>query len=376
MQILKFSQYLLCLSSLLLFSVFPVQGKDNINSEQSKKISAQKATDISQNFQKTVSEPSTPVKNSLDKNVHIALIYPSADISDFWVRNYTALIKRLEELKIPFDVQEFSSRQIEHALQTKYTDDVIAHAQDYDFVIFGPSELEIQSKNIQKLSKEKRFKTFIWAFHTPDEKWRYTPDVWFDFSSSMGAKVLCDYLVGDLGHNISFALNRGIPGITDNQRSSEFSDCVENNGDWINMYEHFGQYQEKGGEDGAKLIAKNFPEVTMIHNANTAMTMGTINALTEIGKIDDIFVTGWGGTAKEIEEIRLGKLNATPMRMSDDLGVATAEAIKYYLEGRAEQVPIIYLGRITVASSKMSSDELDKLSQEAFRYSGTEGTQN
>lgn len=192
----------------------------------------------------------------------------------------------------------------------------------------------------------------------------------------MGAKVLCNYLVEDLGHDIYFALNRGIPGVTDNQRSSEFSDCVETEGDWINMYEHFGQYQKKGGEDGARLIAKNFPEVTMIHNANTAMTMGTIDALTEIGKIDDIFVTGWGGTAKEIEEIRLGKLNATPMRISDDVGVATAEAIKYYLEKRAEQVPIIYLGRITVASSKMSSDELDKLSQEAFRYSGTEGTQN
>lgn len=136
------------------------------------------------------------------------------------------------------------------------------------------------------------------------------------------------------------------------------------------MYEHFGQYQEKGGEDGARLIAKNFPEVTMIHNANTAMTMGTINALTEVGKVDDIFITGWGGTAKELDEIRKGTLNATPMRMSDDVGVATAEAVKYYLEGKADKVPVIYLGRITVASSKMSPEQLDKLSQEAFRYSG------
>ncbi|WP_439333235.1 substrate-binding domain-containing protein [Vibrio viridaestus] len=332
--------------------------------------SEQNSDVITRNFQNTVSSNSKPTTLNLDDKVKIALIYPSADISDFWIRNYKALIKRLNELNIPYEIQEFSSRQIEHALQTKYIDDVLDNASSYDFVIFGPSELEVQSKNIQKLSKSTEFKTFIWAFHTPNPSWHYTPDAWFDFSSSMGAQVLCHYLIEDLGTDVNFALNRGIPGVTDDQRSQEFSDCVEENGNWLNMYEHFGQYQKKGGEDGAKLIVKNFPEVTMLHNANTAMTMGAIDALTELGKVNDIFITGWGGTAKEVEKIKEGVLNATPMRMSDDVGVATAEAIKYYLEGRADQVPTIYLGRITVASSKMSPEQLEMLSQEAFRYSG------
>ena len=214
------------------------------------------------------------------------------------------------------------------------------------------------------------FNTFIWAFHTPDNSWESLPDAWFDFSSSMGSNVLCEYLINDLGNEVYFSLNRGIPGVTDNQRSQEFSDCVEEKADWINMYEHFGQYQKRGGEDGAKLIIKNFPEVTMLHNANTAMTIGAIEALKESNKLDDIFVTGWGGTAKEIEKIKQGELNATPMRMSDDLGVATAEAIKLYLEERAYMVPKIYLGRITIATSKMTTEQLDSLTKEAFRYSG------
>lgn len=330
---------------------------------------AAKTENQASTFQHVVSSPSIPITTEIKDPIRIALIYPSADISDFWVRNYQAMIKRLEELNLPFIADEYSSRQIEHALQTKYVDDVLNAENTYDYVIFGPSELGIQSNNIQKLSAHKDFKTFIWAFHTPDPNWQSTPDAWFDFSSSLGAKALCKSLIEELGDGVLFALNRGIPGVTDNQRSGDFADCVENNGDWINMYEHFGQYQKTGGADGANLITKNFPEVTMLHNANTAMTMGAIEALKSKQKLHDIFVTGWGGTAKEIEKIKSGELDATPMRMSDDLGVATAEAIKYYLEGKEEAIPAIYLGRVTVVNSKMSHEEIDKLTHEAFRYS-------
>lgn len=337
---------------------------------QEKQLISRSKLEIENAFQNTVSSPSTPITKTITSPIRIALIYPSADVSDFWVRNYTAMTRRLEELNIPFVADQFSSRQIEHSLQTRYSHEVINSEKPYDFVIFGPSELDIQAENIQALSQSDKFKTFIWAFHTPNKTWKHVPDAWFDFSSSMGAKVLCDYVVKDLGEDIYFALNRGIPGITDTQRSQDFSDCVEEKGGWINMYEHFGQYQPQGGADGARLIAKNFPEVTMLHNANTAMTMGALEVLDKLKLNDKIFITGWGGTAKEIQEIRNGELNATPMRMSDDLGVGTAEAIKYYLEGKPESVPIIYLGRITVVNNKMSAAEIDGLSAEAFRYSG------
>ena len=45
-------------------------------------------------------------------------------------------------------------------------------------------------------------------------------------------------------------------------------------------------------------------------------------------------------------------------------------AIKYYLEDRDEDVPQIYLGRIEVVDKSMSDEQIDKLSQKAFRYSG------
>ena len=58
------------------------------------------------------------------------------------------------------------------------------------------------------------------------------------------------------------------------------------------------------------------------------------------------------------------------MRMGDDVGAATAEAIKAHMEGRQDELPFVFLGRITVAHDQMNPDELDALEQEAFRFSG------
>ncbi|WP_435669656.1 hypothetical protein [Maritalea sp.] len=56
--------------------------------------------------------------------------------------------------------------------------------------------------------------------------------------------------------------------------------------------------------------------------------------------------------------------------MGDDVGAATAEAIKADLEDRADEVLFVFLGRITIAHDEMSADEFNALETEAFRFSG------
>jgi autoinducer 2-binding protein LuxP len=165
-------------------------------------------------------------------------------------------------------------------------------------------------------------------------------------------------------------MNRGIPGVTDNQRSGDFKDCVAENGGWTMVYEHYGEYQREGGFAGTNLIMQAYPEATVIHNANTAMSMGSVEAQVAAGKEKEIFSTGWGGTGLELDAIRRGELDATPMRMGDDVGAATAEAIKANLEGRDAELPLVFLGRITVAHDQLSAAEIDDLEKEAFRFSG------
>ena len=321
-------------------------------------------------LQAVVGGDAVPFAGALDNPVQIALIYPSADTSDFWARNYLAMTKRLDQLGIAYETTEFASRQIEHSLQSTYANQVEQDADLYDYVIFGPSELAIQADNIDKLAGNDGFSTYVWAFHTPLKDLGNQPDAWFDFSSAAGALTMCDYMIGRLGEGVTMAMNRGIPGITDNQRSGDFKSCVEEKAGWTTVYEHYGEYQREGGFEGTTLIMQAYPEAGIIHNANTAMAMGSVEAQVSMGKEKDIFSTGWGGTGLELDAIRRGELDATPMRMGDDVGAATAEAIKADLEGRAEELPLVFLGRITVAHDEMSAEELDALQEEAFRFSG------
>ena len=321
-------------------------------------------------LQAVVGSAAVPFTGTQDAPVQIALIYPSADTSDFWARAYLALTKRLDELGITYETTEFASRQIEHSLQSTYASQVEQDADLYDYVIFGPSELAIQADNIDKLASNDGFATYVWAFHTPLKDLSTQPAAWFDFSSAAGALVMCDYMLGRLGNDVTMAMNRGIPGITDNQRSGDFKACVEEKGNWTTVYEHYGEYQREGGFEGTSLIMQAYPEAKIIHNANTAMAMGSVEAQLAMGKEKEIFSTGWGGTGLELEAIRRGELDATPMRMGDDVGAATAEAIKADLEDRAGDLPLVFLGRITVAHDQMSAEEIDALEQEAFRFSG------
>lgn len=321
-------------------------------------------------LQSVVGAEAVAFKGTLENPVQIALIYPSADTSDFWARNYLALVKRLDQLGIAHETTEFASRQIEHSLQSTYASQVDQDADLYDFVIFGPSELATQADNIDKLAANPDLTTFVWAFHTPLKYLEHQPANWFDFSSAFGALKMCDYMLERLGKDVTYAMNRGIPGITDNQRSGDFKDCVAEKGNWNAVYEHYGEYQREGGFEGTSLILQAYTEAKVIHNANTAMAMGSVEAQVAVGAEKDIFSTGWGGTGLELEAIRRGELDATPMRMGDDVGAATAEAIKYHLENRAEELPFVFLGRITIAHDQMSVDEIDALEKEAFRFSG------
>ncbi|NIA71128.1 substrate-binding domain-containing protein [Pelagibius litoralis] len=321
-------------------------------------------------MRKIVSSEAVPYSGKLDKPIQIALIYPSADVSDFWARAYLAFTKRLDQVGIQYETTEFASRQIEHSLQATYTDQVIQDADIYDFVVFGPSELATQADNIDKLANTEGFTTFVWSFFTPPKYLTKQPAGWFDFSAAEGAELICEYMVDRLGKDITYAMNRGIPGITDNQRSGDFAACVQEKGNWTLAYEHYGEYRREGGFDGTNLILQAYPEAKIIHNANTAMAMGSVEAQIAAEKHKEIFSTGWGGTGLELDAIRRGELDATPMRMGDDVGAAAAEAIKAHMEGRAEELPHVFLGRITIANDQMSLEEIDALEKEAFRFSG------
>jgi len=320
-------------------------------------------------LQAVVAAPAVPISIQLERPIRIAVIYPSQDVSDIWLRSFIAMSARLDELQIPYEAVQFASGMGDHDLQTTYTDLVID--EGYDYVIYGPTELSIQQDNIKRIIDAPGVEVIIWNNDMVIKEWGdEQPLGYHAYAHLDGARRLAQYVIDRWGTEGTFALVRFTPGLLDDNRSDGFRDYLEANSNWKFLYEHYGMGQREGGFDGAQFIATAYPEVDLIHNANTAMAMGAVSAIDSLGLIDEIILTGWGGTGDEVEAIRLGELKATPMRINDDFGVASAEAIKYHLEGRADELPIVFLMRIEILDDLMDEEEIVALEEEAFRYSG------
>jgi len=322
-------------------------------------------------FQESVAGSGEPISVEVEEPIQIAVIYPSQDVSDFWLRAYLAMEARLEEMDVPFEADQFASGMDDHQIQATYTDQVIDNADRYDYVIFGPTELSLQADNVKRLIDHPDLEVIVLNYDQPPQAWGDDqPLAYAGFSHLAGAHIMCNYILENVGTEGTYALVRGTPGSVDNQRSGGFKACLEENADWEMAYEHYGDYMREGGYEAANLILTGYPEVELIHNANTAMAMGSLSAVLAQGRADDLFVTAWGGTGDELEALRLGELDATPMRMGDDVGVALAEILKADLEGRHDDIPLVALGRITIAHKDMEPEEIDALEEEAFRYTG------
>ncbi len=318
-------------------------------------------------FQAIVGESGEAMADPPSEPIKIAFIYPSQDVSDFWLRNYQAMMKRLEEIGLPAVDTQYASDVGDHVIQATYTDQV--EQEDFDYVVFGPTELRVQQDNIKRLIDKPDTEVIVWNFTVVPQEWGSSqPLAYLSFSHLAGALIMCDYVLENLGTEGTMALVRGIPGAIDDQRSGGFKECVTSQSNWEVAYEHYGDFERERGYTGTQQILQAYPEVELIHNANTAMAMGSISAVQEAGS--DVKVTAWGGTGDELEALRHGELWATPMRMSDDVGVATAEVVRAHVEGRTDDIPLVILGRITIVSGETGADVVDAMEREAFRYTG------
>ena len=318
-------------------------------------------------FRAVMAEPGVPMANPPAEPIRIAIIFPSQNVSDFWERGHISLKARLDEMGIPYDIQTFASTSFDHLQQASFGEMVLQ--ADFDYVVYGPAELGAQAANIKSIIDQGDKQVIVWNYDTVLKRWGdEQPLAYVTFSHLDGAANVCRYIIEKLGPEGSFALMRGTPGSLDDQRSGGFRDCMLENSNWEFAYEHYGMAFPEAGFQGGEAIAHSYPEVTLIHSGNTAVAMAAAAGAVSAGAGERIHVTGWGGTGDELVGIRDGRLLATPMRMADDMGIATAEVIRHHLEGKP--TPLVVLGRITIAHGDLSDEEIDALERESFKYSG------
>jgi autoinducer 2-binding protein LuxP len=317
------------------------------------------------------STDAVPVSVEVDRQF-IAFVSPSFNLSEGWARGRIAFEKRLQELKIPFKIDDYGSTDQDHQRQSAHVDAIIAAGTDYyDFVVFGPTELGIQKLNIERMV-EAGLPVVIWNYNTPLKEWGSDrqPLSYVGFDHAEGANLLCEWTLKRTGGVGNFAVMRFIPGFIDDQRNGIFSDCVTKGG-MVNVYDHFAEGDNEKAYQGTQSTLTAYPDIVMIHAGNTATALGAANAAEERGVAGKILINGWGGGRSELDKILAGSLQVTPLRLQDDFGVYPAEMLKMLLEGKRDEIPLVGAGDYLLIDDSFSAQDMLDATEYAFRYSQT-----
>ena len=328
-------------------------------------------------FRDAVRDAAVPITVEVPDEITIAMVFPSLDLSDAWARGHAGLVGRLDELDIPYQLDTFGTEHDDHALQLAHLETTMARG--YDYVIVGPTEILVQMSMIEEMV-EAGMNVIVWNYTTPLQEWgeaRYPdgmqPLAYVGFSHAEGAHILGEYFVDRLRAEVEdvprVAHIRGIPGITDDQRSGIAKQYFEEAGFEI-VHETYANWRRDEGYSATLDIVGAYPDVDHIHIVSTAMAIGAVEALDELGRSGEILINGWGGGAEEQVHMLEGNLHATVMRMQDDWGVALAEIIKYDLEGRLDEVPLAVSGEMQLVDDTATQAAIDEILEYAFRYSG------
>lgn len=301
----------------------------------------------------------------------IAFVSPSFNLSEVFARGRIAFEKRLQELEIPFQIDDYGSTDQDHQRQSSHVDAIIAAGTDrYSLVVFGPTELGIQKANIERML-EAGLKVVLWNYTTPLSDWEgRQPLSYIGFDHAEGAEMICEWTLDRTGGVGDFAVMRFIPGFVDDQRNGTFIDCVEEAG-MVNVYDHFAEGDSEKAYEGTQSTLTAYPDIVMIHAVNTATAMGAATAAVERGVDGDILINGWGGGQSELDAILAGSMQVTPLRMVDDFGVYPAEILKMILEGNENQIPLVSAGEYTLVDDSFSAQDMVDATEFAFRYSQT-----
>ncbi len=328
-------------------------------------------------FRDTVSAAAVPLSVEVSEPISIALVFPSLDLSDAWARGHAGLVGRLDELDVPYRLDTFGTSHDDHSLQLAHLETTMARG--YDYVIVGPTELLVQISMLEEMI-EAGMGVIVWNYTTPLQEWgeaRYPvggqPLAYVGFSHAEGGHILGEYFVERLQREVDgtpkVAHLRGIPGITDDQRSGVPMQHFRDAGFDI-VHETYANWARDQGYAATLNIVGAYPDVDHIHIVSTAMAIGAVEALDEVGRAGEILLNGWGGGSEEQLHLLEGNLHATVMRMQDDWGVALAEIIKYDLEGRIDEVPLAVSGGMQLVDDTASQADIDAILEYAFRYSG------
>lgn len=318
-------------------------------------------------FAERVREAAVPVERTAEP-VRIVVIYPGQQVSDYWRRSLVSFEARLEELRLPYEINSFFSGS------SSFVDNqasLISEAlkNDPDYLVFTLDALR-HRPIVERLIARGRPKILLQNITTPVKAWRdKQPFLYVGFDHLTGTDLLIHYYNQRIGEKKPFAILFGPRGYVSRARGNTFlqaySDPVITN---LRASYYVGYDREKAFNAATEILQLN-PDLEFIYSGSTDIALGAVKAIQHQGRGQDVLTNGWGGGTVELDAIIAGQLDVTVMRMNDDNGVAMAEAIALDAVGKGDQVPVVYSGDFELVTSRDSAERIRNLKNRAFRYS-------
>ncbi|WP_083568482.1 substrate-binding domain-containing protein [Arcobacter sp. LA11] len=329
-------------------------------------ISYSKQERISENFIKIIQEKSKAITKQNQK-IKIVMVYPGNQISDYWRKSKLSFEKRMIELNINYELIDFFTKPaVEIKEQSKHL--LKAFKQNADYLIFT-LDAKKHTKFIERIISKKRTKLILQNITTPLKKWKNRqPFLYVGFDHSTGSKMLADYYIKETKAEGNYAVLYGSKGYVSFMRGVNFIDYISSKSNLKLIHEYYTDFNKQKAKNATlDLLAIN-SDIKFIYACSTDIALGVIEALKEKDLLGKIKVNGWGGGNSELDAIEKGLMDITVMRMNDDNGVAMAEAIKYDLINKNDEIPTIYSGEFKIVKKGIKKEELEKYKMKAFRY--------
>jgi autoinducer 2-binding periplasmic protein LuxP len=303
------------------------------------------------------------------KSVKIAFIYPGEQASDYWRRSITSFKARMDEIRIQFDMMEYFSKPVvDYREQEKQIKKALDRMPDY--LVFT-LDINKHKRILERIVTERKPKIILQNITTPLKSWEgKQPFLYVGFDHTIGARLIAQYYIRKTYGTGQYAVLFFSQGYVSTMRGNTFIEYLEINSNLQLVSSYYTDGNREKSKHATTEILNEFPDIKFIYACSTDVALGAIDSLKEKGVQHRVMVNGWGGGSKELEMIESRNMDITVMRMNDDNGVAMAEAIKYDIEGRGNDVPTIYSGNFVLVEKGINQNNLNKLKKRAFRYSG------
>ncbi|UGA57181.1 substrate-binding domain-containing protein [Vibrio sp. VB16] len=297
--------------------------------------------------------------------IHISVVYPGEQESDYWRRNILAFEQRLIELNITYSLEQIFTRpNADVKQQNSFLNNALKKNTDY--LIFT-LETGRHKKFIEHVLHNSDTKLILQNITTPVKTWdKKQPFLYVGFDHLVGSLMLADYFKKALPQGAEYSMLYYSQGYISAARGDTFIDAMANDHRYKLASSYYTKATKETGYIAAKSALSQASEIDFLYACSTDLALGAIDAIKESGNTQ-IKINGWGGGSAELDAIANGDLDVTVMRMNDDTGVAMAEAIKWNIEGR--EVPIVYSGSFELITKEDSVEKIKRLKKRAFRYS-------